>query len=51
MCRASPGGDWMLNSDVLESEYSKPGTRTLVIAGAIFVTYPIWLWLGMRHTR
>jgi len=51
MCRASSGRDWMLNSGVFRFQWRNPGARTHAIAGAIFATYPIWLWLGMRHTR
>jgi len=51
MCRASSGRDWMLNSGVFGFEARKPSARTHAIAGAIFATYPIWLWLGMRHAR
>jgi hypothetical protein len=51
MCRAASGRDWMLNSGVFSFEWRKPSARTHAIAGAIFATYPIWLWLGVRHTR
>ena len=51
MCRAESGRDWMLNSGVLRFESRKPSAGTHAIAGAIFATYPMWLWLGMRHAR
>jgi hypothetical protein len=51
MCRAASGRDWMLNSGVFGFESRKPSARTHAIAGAIFATYPMWLWLGMRHAR
>ena len=51
MCRAASGRDWMLNSGVFGFEWRKPSARTHAIAGAIFATYPMWLWLGMRHAR
>ncbi len=51
MCGAASGRDWMLNSGVFRFEWREPGARTHVIAGAIFATYPMWLWLGMRHAR
>jgi len=51
MCRAESGRDWMLNSGVFRFEWRKPSARTHAIAGAIFATYPMWLWLGMRHAR
>ena len=51
MCRAASGRDWMLNSGVFRFESRKPSARTHAIAGAIFATYPMWLWLAMRHAR
>jgi hypothetical protein len=51
ICRAASGRDWMLNSGVFGFQWRKPSGRTHAIAGAIFATYPIWLWLGMRHAR
>jgi len=51
MCRATSGRDWMLNSGVFRFESRKPSARTHAITGAIFATYPMWLWLGMRHAR
>ncbi len=51
MCRAASGRDWMLNSGVFGFESRRPSARTHAIAGAIFATYPLWLWLGMRHDR
>lgn len=51
MCRAASGRDWMLNSGVFGFDWRKPNARTHAIAGAIFATYPLWLWRGMRHAR
>jgi len=51
MCRAASGRDWMLNSGVFRFQSRKPSVRTHAIAGAIFATYPLWLWLGMRRAR
>jgi hypothetical protein len=51
LCRAASGRDWMLNSGVFGFEWREPSARTHAIAGAIFATYPMWLWLGMRHAR
>jgi len=51
MCRAASGRDWMLNSGVFRLQWRKPSARTHAIAGAIFATYPMWLWLAMRHAR
>jgi hypothetical protein len=49
MCRAASGRDWMLNSGVLRLDWRKAGTRTHAVSAAIFATYPLWLWLGMRR--
>ncbi len=46
--RAKSGRDWMLNSGVTRFDARKAGPRTHKLAAAIFATYPIWLWLGMR---
>lgn len=51
MCRAQSGRDWMLNSDVLKLDWRKAGPRTHAASAAIFTTYPLWLWLGMRRRR
>jgi hypothetical protein len=50
-CRAQSGRDWMLNSGVLKLDHKRPSTRTHAVSGAIFATYPLWLWLGYRHGR
>ena len=50
-CRARSGRDWMLNSGVFELPYRRVGTRTHVVSALIFATYPLWLWLGLRHGR
>lgn len=47
-CRAESGRDWMLNSGVLKLDWRRAGPRTHRVAAAIFATYPLWLWLGMR---
>ncbi len=51
MCRAGSGRDWMLNSGVFGFEWRSSSARTHAIAAAIFVTYPMWLWLGVRQAR
>lgn len=51
MCHAASGRDWMLNSGVFKFDWRKSGPRTHKISAAIFATYPLWLWLGMRHGR
>jgi len=48
-CRAESGRDWMLNSGVLGLDWRAAGPRTHAAAAAIFATYPLWLWLGMRR--
>ena len=48
MCRAENGRDWMLNSGVLRIEHKRVGAPTHVAAATIFLTYPLWLWLGRR---
>jgi hypothetical protein len=47
--RAESGRDWMLNSGVTRFDWRKAGPRTHKLSAAIFATYPVWLWLGMRH--
>ena len=48
-CRASSGRDWMINSGVLKVDADKVSPRGHAISAAIFATYPLWLWLGVRH--
>jgi hypothetical protein len=50
-CNAESGRDWMLNSGVFKFDWRKAGPRTHRISAAIFATYPLWLWLGMRRSR
>jgi hypothetical protein len=49
LCRAKSGRDWMLNSGVFHFDFRRPSRRTHAISTAIFATYPLWLWLGMRR--
>lgn len=51
LCRAESGRDWMLNSGVTRIDWRAADTRTHAVAAAIFATYPLWLWLGMRGRR
>jgi hypothetical protein len=51
VCRARSGRDWMLNSGVLALDAERAGTPTHLLSGALFATYPLWLWLGLRHGR
>jgi hypothetical protein len=51
LCRASSGRDWMLNSGVLRLDWRRAGLGTHVVSTAIFATYPVWLWLGIRDGR
>jgi hypothetical protein len=39
----------MLNSGVLRLEHRHPGRATHAASAAIFATYPLWLWLGLRR--
>jgi hypothetical protein len=48
-CRAEDGRDWMLNSGVLKLDHRAAGRGTHAAAGLIFLTYPLWLWLGYRR--
>ena len=48
---AEDGRDWMLNSGVLRLDHRAAGTGTHVVSTALFATYPLWLWLGLRHGR
>lgn len=50
-CRAASGRDWMLNSGVFAFDWRSAGPRTHKLSAAIFATYPLWLWLGIRHGR
>lgn len=49
LCRARDGRDWMLNSGVFNID--DPGPRTHAAAVLLFATYPVWMWLGLRHGR
>ena len=51
LCRAESGRDWMLNSGVLRLDWRRAGRLTHLISAAIFVTYPYWLWRGLRDGR
>ncbi len=51
LCRARSGRDWMLNSGVLKLDCRRAGTRTHIVAAAIFATYPYWLWRGLQDGR
>jgi hypothetical protein len=48
-CRARSGRDWMLRSGVLPVDSRRAGPRTHAVSAAIFLTYPLWLALGMRR--
>ena len=50
-CRARSGRDWMLNSGVLRLDAERAGPRTHAVSAALFATYPVWLWLGLRTAR
>jgi membrane-associated phospholipid phosphatase len=50
-CRAEDGRDWMLNSGVLGLDHRDAGPGTHAASAALFASYPLWLWLGLRHGR
>ena len=50
-CRASSGRDWMINSGVLKVDADTVSARGHALSAAIFATYPLWLWLGLRHGK
>ena len=41
----------MINSGVLKLDADHAATRGHAISAAIFATYPLWLWLGLRHGK
>jgi hypothetical protein len=51
LCRARSGRDWMLNSGVFRMDPDAASTPTHLASGALFATYPLWLWLGLRRGR
>ncbi|HMJ37070.1 MAG TPA: hypothetical protein VK501_24410 [Baekduia sp.] len=51
LCRARSGRDWMLNSGVLRLDHEHPGRATHAVSAMLFATYPLWLWLGLRHAQ
>jgi hypothetical protein len=50
-CRAETGRDWMLNSGLLRIDHQRAGPGTHALAALIFLTYPLWLWLGFSRGR
>ncbi|MHB8329150.1 MAG: hypothetical protein ACYDD6_05955 [Acidimicrobiales bacterium] len=46
LCGAENGRDWMLNSGVFGVDHERAGAPTHVLAGAAFLTYPLWIRLG-----
>ena len=51
LCRAEDGRDWMLNSGVLKFDHRHAGPATHAASAALFASYPLWLWLGLRDGR
>jgi hypothetical protein len=49
MCRAQDGRDWMLNSGVFRFDHRNVGPRTHAASALLFATYPVWMWLGLKH--
>ena len=50
-CRADNGRDWMLNSGLLRIDHRRAGPLTHAVAALLFLTYPLWLWLGWSRGR
>jgi hypothetical protein len=48
---ARDGRDFMINSGVLKFDHERDRSKADRISAAIFATYPLWLWLGLRHGR
>jgi hypothetical protein len=51
LCRARSGRDWMLNSGVFKLNHERSDRTTHLVSAALFATYPLWLWLGLRHAQ
>ena len=49
--RAQDGRDWMINSGVLRVDTERAGRATHAASAVLFASYPLWLWLGLRHGR
>ena len=45
------GRDFMINSGVLKLDHERDRRAADRISAAVFATYPLWLWLGLRHGR
>jgi hypothetical protein len=50
-CGARDGRDWMLNSGVFSFDHRGAGRGTHAASALLFLTYPLWLWLGYRRGR
>jgi len=48
MCGAESGRDWMINSGVFNFDHENVSTKGHIIAALIFMTYPMWLELGLK---
>jgi hypothetical protein len=48
---SSDGRDFMINSGVLNLDHRSDPRKADAISTAVFATYPLWLWLGMRRGR
>lgn len=51
LCKAESGRDWMLNSGVFKVDSRKASTPTHLLSAAFFLTYPLWLRLGLKRAR
>ena len=45
------GRDFMINSGVLKLDHERDRRRADALSAAVFATYPLWLWLGLRSGR
>ena len=48
-CGAEDGRDWMLNSGVFRFDHRRAGRSTHAVAAVLFLSYPLWLWLGYQR--
>jgi hypothetical protein len=48
---ARDGRDFMINSGVLKFDHERDRRKADAVSAAVFATYPLWLWLGLRHGR
>lgn len=49
--RARSGRDWMLNSGITNIDETEVGDDVHRLAAAIFASYPVFLWWGVKRGR